>query len=317
MLTCGDGWVRLLSRQRVTLCSQHASWVARFMPDLIPLRVRLALRDAVGGWGPYDVQEIHELFAEEGFAAVPGHASTSTGQRRAAAESIQAGIDWSNPSACTRYLRIVERVLEDQDQSTEDGRKRHVNLARALDRASILRDHAGRLALPSRTVGSTRWVDASPSVSDIRMHVARLERFDQEPEELVGAAKDLVEAVAKHVLIELGESVPDTADVASLSKRALTALRLHPDGVAPTARGAQTIVRMLGGLGQIAAGLAELRNEGYGTGHGRGRRVAGVGARHAEFAARAAVTYAAFVLDTLADPTAPWRNVEASAAVDD
>jgi Abortive infection C-terminus len=64
---------------------------------------------------------------------------------------------------------------------------------------------------------------------------------------------------------------------------------------------------ILGGLGQIAAGMAELRNL-YGTGHGRGQRIKGLKTRHAEFAARAAIAYTAFVLDTVNDPTAPWRS---------
>jgi hypothetical protein len=72
-------------------------------------------------------------------------------------------------------------------------------------------------------------------------------------------------------------------------------------------KGADTIVRILGGLTNIPSGLAELRNAGYGTGHGQSRRISGIKERHAELAARAAITYSSFMLDTIDDPDAPWR----------
>lgn len=64
-------------------------------------------------------------------------------------------------------------------------------------------------------------------------------------------------------------------------------------------------MRILGGQAQTAPGLAELRNLGYGTGHGRGQRIKGLKRRHAELAARSAITFAAFVLNTLHDEDAP------------
>jgi hypothetical protein len=67
------------------------------------------------------------------------------------------------------------------------------------------------------------------------------------------------------------------------------------------------MVEILGGLTQIPHGLAQLRNEGYGTGHGRASRISGIRPRHADLAARAAIAYASFVLETIADPEAPWR----------
>ena len=160
---------------------------------------------------------------------------------------------------------------------------------------------------PAASLASSRLV-GMPTTSGIRLQARRLDRLDQEPEELVGAAKELVEATAKHVLTELGEPIGDTEDVASLSKRALTRLKLHPTAIAPTTKGAEAMLRLLGGLAQIPGALAELRNMGYGTGHGREERVKGLQHRHAEFVARAAVAYSTYLLDTLEDESAPWRS---------
>lgn len=274
--------------------------------DLVPLAVRFAVRDSVGGWGNYTVAEIGELFLVEGFRPAAEFESTSSGARRTEADRFQAAIDFSSPEQVGRYLRMVERILDDHDN--DDGRSRHERLTAVLRRAGIERDAKGRLRLPAPALGVSDRLTSMSSESDIRVHVHRLERLDAAPEELIGAAKELVEATAKFVLMQLGETVSESEDLPALSKRALVRLKLHPETIAPTTRGAEVITKLLGGLAQVAGGLGELRNMGYGTGHGRGRRVSGIKRRHGEFAARAAVAYATFVLDTLEDEDAPWRT---------
>jgi hypothetical protein len=175
-------------------------------------------------------------------------------------------------------------------------------------------DRLGMLRPAPRTVIAHLDPSTIPTDSDLLLHLGRLNRLDQEPEEMIGAAKDLVEATAKLVLYRLEEPIGADADVAAVSKQALKQLNLHPEVIAPTTKGADTMKRILGGLQQIAAGLAELRNMGYGTGHGRGRRVAGLGERHAELAARSASAYVAFVLATLNEPNAPWTRKRAAIA---
>lgn len=274
--------------------------------DIIPLGVRFAVRDAVGGWGPYTERDIRELFMAHGFSPPQGGYDASGGVRRSQAEAFHAAIDWASASDADRYLGVIEDVLAVLERGDE-WRDREEHLLRALDRAGIRRGDQGRLILSAGAVGAGVELLDLTSESDIRLHLGRLERLDQEPEEMIGAAKDLVEATAKHVLIEFGETPDKTTDVAALSKQALGKLKLHKGAVAPTAKGSDVMVRMLGGLAQIAIGLAELRNLGYGVGHGQGRRVGGIKRRHAEFAARSAVAYVAMILDTLHDPEAPWR----------
>jgi hypothetical protein len=288
----------------------------RDRPQLIPRSVRQAVVEAVGGWGLYTVTQIADLFRDEGFDKAVEFESSGGGQRKQEAEAFQAAIDFSDPDQVDRYVRVVEHILDDHAAATdEDTRQRHERLSRALKRADIESDARGHLRLPSRRPLGVPALGNVPTESGIRLNLARLERLDQEPEEMIGAAKELVEATAKHVLLELGEAVPEEADLGALSKLALKKLKLHPDAVAPTAKGAEVMMRILGSLGQTAAGLAELRNLGYGTGHGSGRRVRGLARRHAEFAARAAITYTSFVLDTLHDRAAAWRSAASGETV--
>ena len=204
-------------------------------------------------------------------------------------------------------IHDYEDELAQSPFAIPDYQKRVSRLRDALAHSGITADEEGRLRLRLGRIASGPSALRAPSESDIRMHAERLGRLDQEPEEMIGAAKELVEATAKYVLLERGFTPDPKADVAALSKQALKALSLHPESISPTTRGAEVIRKMLAGLPQIAAGLAELRNEGYGTGHGRGHRIPGVKQRHADFVARAATTYTEMMLDTLDDPDAPWR----------
>jgi hypothetical protein len=271
--------------------------------------VRQALIDAVGGWGLYTVAEIADLFSDEGFSRTSETTAFAGGARRQEAEAYQADINYSHPDQVERYLHVLEKVLDDHaDAKDDDTRKRYERLAKALKRADIAADERGHLRLPAHRALGVPSLAAVPTESGIRLQLDRLGRLEQEPEEMIGAAKELVEATAKHVLLELGEELPENADLPGLSKLALAKLRLHPKAIAPTTKGSEVMAKILSSLGQTAGGLAELRNLGYGTGHGAGLRVKGLGRRHAEFAARAAIAYTTFVLDTLNDPDAPWRS---------
>jgi hypothetical protein len=143
----------------------------------------------------------------------------------------------------------------------------------------------------------------------IREHLARLQRTaESDPPLAIGTAKELIESTAKTVLQERGLDVDDKDDLPALVKRAQEALGLHPSSAQPGPDGTAAVKRVLGGLTSIAVGLGELRNKGYGTGHGpKGERV-GLRPRHARLAVNAAMTWCSVMLDTLADTEAPWRT---------
>jgi hypothetical protein len=65
---------------------------------------------------------------------------------------------------------------------------------------------------------------------------------------------------------------------------------------------------VLGAALTVTSGVAELRNRGFGTGHGPGQSRTGLGARHARLAINAARLWCEFMLDTLSDTQAPWRK---------
>ena len=147
----------------------------------------------------------------------------------------------------------------------------------------------------------------------IREYLGRLQRSAQtDPPLAIGTAKELVESTAKTVLKERGLEANDRADLPALVKQAQEALGLHPSASRPGPDGTDAVRRILGGLVSIASGLGELRNRGYGTGHGPGGERVGLRPRHAGLAVNVAMTWCSVMLDTLADPEAPWRAEEES-----
>lgn len=141
--------------------------------------------------------------------------------------------------------------------------------------------------------------------SAIREQLDRIQRaISDDPAPAVGSAKELIESTAKVVLAERG--LPE------LVRQAQQALGLHPGSAAPGPDSTDAVKRILGRVSTIAAGLAELRNRGYGTGHGPAGPRVGLRPRHAHLAVNAAFTWCQLMLDTLTYPEAPWRRATGS-----
>lgn len=129
-----------------------------------------------------------------------------------------------------------------------------------------------------------------------------------DPALAIGSAKELVESTAKTVLTERGLVVNDKDDLPALVSQSQRALGVHPTENAAGPDTTEAVRRILGGLVTVTSGLTELRNRGYGTGHGPSGARVGLRSRHAHLAVNSAIAWCQFMLDTLADPEAPWRS---------
>jgi hypothetical protein len=134
--------------------------------------------------------------------------------------------------------------------------------------------------------------------------ITRMETaIETDPELAIGTAKELVETACKTILIALSVEPDKDWDLARLVKETGKLLKVTPADVRSDAKGAESIRRVLGSLGGIVSGIAELRNE-YGTGHGKASGQGGLGPRHARPAVGAASTLAAFLFETYDDQRA-------------
>lgn len=157
---------------------------------------------------------------------------------------------------------------------------------------------------------AARLLAGGPSLSPLKEHakvmnanhlaeqIRRLEAsVETDPSLAIGTAKELIETCCKTILAERGKPVSGTPDVSTLTKATLKELKLVPEGVPDSARGADVIKRLLSNLGTIGNGLAELRGL-YGTGHGKHGTATGLSPRHAKLAVGAAATLTVFLFET-------------------
>ena len=273
------------------------------MGDLVSAGTRGRFRDAATS---STVGAIATAFQDEGFA--PNLESTyrdkDTSVRRVTAQEYMESVDWTDEQHVVRALRAMERVLEDfEEQYVEkfwsslgrDGYKRN--------------DETGRLEFSSRSLPEGALANLTDA-SVIRSHLKRIQAaVENDPELAIGSAKELIESTSKLVLNERDVAFTKDDDLSQLTNRAQESLALRPSQASEKGPdGGSGVKRILGGALSIAMGVAELRNA-YGTGHGRDRKPSGLGPRHAHLAVNAAYLWCQLMLDTLADPRAPWRNL--------
>lgn len=109
-------------------------------------------------------------------------------------------------------------------------------------------------------------------IPDIDMHAARIRRgLHDDPAQAIGSAKELLETTLKAVLGLHGAGPETKLDIPKLVKQANVKLGLDAAGVDGSEPGAEQTRKVLGGLAQVVNGTAELRNAGFGTGHGLSR----------------------------------------------
>lgn len=114
----------------------------------------------------------------------------------------------------------------------------------------------------------------SVSLLNVREYTARIERsFPDDVPAALGAAKELLEAVFKNVLNTAGVGTSSRATLPALAKQVHRYLglddELPPSEEIPGSRQRKDLLR---GLNLIVQAQAELRNLGFGTGHGHSDR---------------------------------------------
>jgi len=148
---------------------------------------------------------------------------------------------------------------------------------------------------------------------DVGLHAARIRRsIHEDPAQAIGSAKELLETTLKAVLGLHGTGPETKIDIPQLIKRANLKLGLDPASIDAAEPGAQHRRRVLGSLAQVVNSTAELRNAGFGTGHGVSRGPE-LDVATARMVVSAAVTVATFYVEAHAaherldrDPTIPF-----------
>jgi hypothetical protein len=278
--------------------------VAIVNAPLVSPKTRLEFREYFVGTS---IARVDDAFMIAGIECRHDHIPACNGARRGRVEQYYASLDFSKRSDVRRLLLVYEHVLDEVEEQLKHGdehSKRYSERTLESLLRCVRRDGldwvAGRLVSVSRTTQLHDIHDAISSLAapELGRQLERLrDAVDDDPALAIGTAKEMLETTCKTILEESGCTVLPEWDVPELLKATRKQLKLLPEDVPDAARGAETIRKLLGSLGQIGHGLAELRNL-YGSGHGRSGRAKGLSSRHARLAVGAVATLVQFLFET-------------------
>lgn len=268
--------------------------------DLVSKKTRLELREYFVG------TTLSEISNEFDSADVPfdaDHCPNVPGQRRFRVEQYYHAIDWTRWSDVRRFISVYENVLGGLEDHAENGQEwaelSFKSLKKWIERDGFTYSK-GKLTPVGKHHGLEQISDAvSPlDLPELHRQIQRMQiAVEDDPTLAIGTAKELVESVCKTILEQRKIAFSHDADIGQLVKEVRKALDLVSESIPNSAKGADTIRRLLSNLGSVAQGLGELRNL-YGTGHGKSGSVRGLSPRHARLAVGTAAVLSTFLMET-------------------
>jgi hypothetical protein len=273
--------------------------------EIISKKTRYEFREFLVGWV---LREIEGAFDSADIVCRTDFNPPVGGARRSLVEQYYASLNFADPRDVARLLRAYEYVLNEALEPKRDFATG--NVVEPTDAAKRLvhwlrkdgYDYVDGRIVPIS--GIARVTDVRAAAQELNApHLAdtirRIEAaVDADPSLAIGSAKELIETCCKTILSERGVTEDlDKLELGPLVKRTAKQLALVPESIPDSARGAESIRRVLSNLATVTQGLAEIRNL-YGTGHGKDGKRRGLAPRHARLAVGAATTLATFLLDT-------------------
>lgn len=174
-------------------------------------------------------------------------------------------LSWSDPDYEANVREVVEHILGHQLKHLEVF-VRHTTLETWLATNDARRHE---LLFASGGVGLTPVVaDDRLTTSGVRSQALQLQALSLDnPDQVIGKAKNLVESTAKCVLHRLSPSAKVPSSFGALVSAALAALDLRPQHPPGPEVSSSAVRQILGGFQSIASSLGDLRNA-VGDGHG-------------------------------------------------
>ncbi|MCG7308499.1 abortive infection family protein [Brachybacterium sp. ACRRE] len=258
------------------------------------------------------MREIDALFDDRGVALGPPQPrENDESVRRERMRRYLATLDLDDAADAQRLAAVLGDVLQSIVQDTSTGWGSNDGLrdkwARILREDGFDVDEAtGTVRLGRASANLTEHaLNALPDPQSIQDHLRRLgDSVDTDPRLAVSTAKALIESTAKCVLTARGQTYTRAAKVPALVNAAQESLGLAPKSVSDEDRALRQALQSLITLTQS---VTELRNS-VGIDHGAEEVPRWVRPRHARLVVGAAQVWCQLMLETLADPDAPWRR---------
>lgn len=272
-------------------------------------RVMRLLSDELTGT---PMREIDALFDDRGVTLGPPQSrENDESVRRERMRRYLATLDLNDAADAQRLTAVFSDALQMIIQGTSAGWGSNDGLrdkwSRILREDGFDVDEATGTVRFGRAAGrlTEHALNALPDPQSIQDHLRRLgDSVDTDPRLAVSTAKALIESTAKCVLTARGQSYTRAAKVPALVNAAQESLGLAAKSVNDEDRALRQALQSLVTLTQS---VTELRNR-VGIDHGAEEVPRWVRPRHARLVVGAAQVWCQLMLETLADPDAPWRR---------
>jgi hypothetical protein len=276
--------------------------------DIISKKTRNEFREYFVGT---TFREIEAEFDNADVEIDENHKPNCSGQRRELVEKYYRSIDWKDWRDVRKILTVYENVLTelenrfDQEPDffvpdvSDRAKVNFKSLTKWLEKDGFKYSNS-KLALSEKGADISELESAvyKLDIPHLKQQIERIRlSVEDDPSLAIGTAKELIETTCKTILAEYGIVVDDNIAVTKLIKETRKHLGLIPESIPNSAKGIESIQKILSNLGAIAQGLSELRNL-YGSGHGKHGKSKGLSPRHARLAVGAASTLAMFLIET-------------------
>lgn len=271
--------------------------------DLISKKTRYEFQETFSSF--YVLREIEAEFDNADVGCDLDHQPVAGGQRRGLVAQYYHTIDFTKSAdvrkLCSVYESVLHRLQGMAEAKNEEAERRLRILIRCLERDGFTYDGVRLVPRVGNPLPEIDEVVTHLDLPELQRQIQRIRTaVDDDPALAIGTAKELIETTCKTILGDRGVAVDPGWDLPQLVKRTRQELLLLPDDIPDVVRGADTIRRLLGALGNIGSGLGEVRNL-YGTGHGKHGRASSIPPRIARLAVGCAATLTTFLLETHRD----------------
>lgn len=206
------------------------------------------------------------------------------------------------------FSDLFQQIVQEGDTAWSADNTRRDKWFRILREDGFAVDEGTGVVQIPHTTGANLTEHALNALEDpksIQDHLRRLgDSVDSDPRLAISTAKALIESTAKCVLTARGQEYSRAASVPKLVNAAQESLALAPKAVSVEDRALRQALQSLVTLTQS---VTEIRNQ-VGIDHGGEEVPTWVRPRHARLVVGAAQVWCQLMLETLADPSAPWRS---------
>lgn len=212
------------------------------------------------------INEICELFENEGVFKKINFSSDYSGARKSTADTYVSSLDLTNKSDANKLIRVIESYLINKDNEYFNIRDdfRFSQLIKLLNNDGF--DYMNGKIIPMNgvLVNQPESILESYSLDHVRKDWDRaIEQSNIDPEDAITAARSMLESTCKWILARMNISYTIRDDLPQLYKKVANELEFFPDR-----DGERLVKQITGSMSSIVTAIAEFRNK-YSDSHGK------------------------------------------------